>query len=184
MSVFVGLGSGGMLGGGAGTKFGVRLLKDVAPLHTPPPPPRQTDRGWWWETWSCFLLVPLPRPPPPYPCYSVFTPLGLGLSPWRSLLSPHQQELTGDVMRDPRREGKQQPGQRRRQSGFLSFVKIVISFLCPRAKPVIPQPFTLSTCISKAQVTLQHSQGGSGGLAFSFHHLEEILELNCIFLSP
>ncbi|KAB1278392.1 hypothetical protein Cadr_000007408 [Camelus dromedarius] len=42
-------------------------------------------------------------------------------------------ELTGDVMRDPRREKQQQPRQWRHRR-FLPFVKIVISFLRPRVK--------------------------------------------------
>ncbi|VCW91590.1 unnamed protein product [Gulo gulo] len=100
--------------------------------HTPPPPLQTAGGGGKpgppFSLFRFLALLPL------YPSYSVFTPLGLGLSPWRSLLSPHQQELTGDVMRDPLREGKQQPGQRRRPRWFLSLVKIVISFLCPRAK--------------------------------------------------
>lgn len=64
--------------------------------------------------------------------YSPVILLGLELSPWRSLLSPHQPELTGDVMRDPLREGKQLPPWRR-QRRFLS-LKIMISFLRPRAR--------------------------------------------------
>ncbi|KAB1278390.1 hypothetical protein Cadr_000007408 [Camelus dromedarius] len=50
-----------------------------------------------------------------------------------TLLSPSPQELTGDVMRDPRREKQQQPRQWRHRR-FLPFVKIVISFLRPRVK--------------------------------------------------
>lgn len=42
------------------------------------------------------------------------------------------QELTGDVIRDPRWEEGQTP--RWRQLRFLSFMKTVISFLRPRAK--------------------------------------------------
>lgn len=157
--------------------------------HTPSPSPANR-RGVVVAVGNLVLLFPYSFPssssrlPSLFHVYSPgFGAESLAEPPRPPPSHPHQQELTGDVMRDPRREGKRQPGQRR-QLRFL-FVKIVISFLRPRAKASnYPAIYTLSTCISKAQVALQHSQGGSGGLACSFHRLEEILELNGIFLSP
>lgn len=85
------LGVEGSWGGGrhgAGSGFGVRPLRDVAPLQHPHP--SKPLLGQWGEAWSCFSLLPLPRPLPLYPCHSPSILQGLGLSPRRSLLSPQQ----------------------------------------------------------------------------------------------
>lgn len=80
------------------------------------------------------FLSPSRSPPPPTPLPFCVSPLESGAATRVEPPLPlTPQELTGDVIRDPRWERKRQT-PRWRQRRFLSFVKTVISFLRPRAK--------------------------------------------------
>lgn len=77
---------------------------------------------------------PLPLAPSPYILAALYLSSGVrGYDPGGACAPPTPQELTGDVIRDPRWERKRQT-PRWPQLRFFSFVKTVISFLRPRAK--------------------------------------------------